>query len=67
MIMLLVFVIILIFPIEIFLNCKSCTIRTENYTHSALNKNCSILLNEENELWHMKVDHVPNFLYALFI
>ena len=30
-----------------------------------LNKNCLILSNEENEIWHLKLDHAPNLLFII--
>ena len=32
-----------------------------------LNKNCLILFNGKNEIWHMINVHVPDLLYALSI
>ena len=62
-----IFLIILMFLPEIFLNARNKEYIYKNILVVLLNKNYFILFNGKNEIWHMKNAHVPDLLYALSI
>ena len=65
--MIIFFLLILIFLLEIFLNAKNKEYICKNILVVVLNKNYLILFNGKNEIWHMKKAQVPDLLYALSI